>query len=169
MLAQRLRLARTAHDKDLAAFSRLIGIRVDHVRAIEDGRFSDLPAGIYGRAAVKAYAAACGLDAAAVLADAEAWLVSMDDPIITLSPTFACACPRALGVLVTATVVGLLTGFLGVGGGFLVVPALLVALALPMEYATGTSLVVITMTSATALAVRIGSERARLGPRGAAR
>ena len=85
MLAQRLRLARTAHDTDLAAFSRLIGIRVDHVRAIEDGRFSDLPAGIYGRAAVKAYAAACGLDAAAVLADAEAWLVSMDDPIIGIA------------------------------------------------------------------------------------
>ena len=48
----------------------------------------------------------------------------LDDPIITFSPTFACQCPRALKVLVTATVVGLLTGFLGVGGGFLVVPAL---------------------------------------------
>ena len=72
-------------------------------------------------------------------------------------PTFACQCPRALKVLVTATVVGLLTGFLGVGGGFLVVPALLLALALPMEYAAGTSLVVITMTSAAALAVRAGA------------
>ena len=49
----------------------------------------------------------------------------LDDPIITFSPTFACQCPRALKVLVTATAVGLLTGFLGVGGGFLVVPALL--------------------------------------------
>jgi uncharacterized protein len=82
---------------------------------------------------------------------------SLDDPIITFSPTFACACPRALKVLVSATVVGLLTGFLGVGGGFLVVPALLVALALPMEYAAGTSLVVITITSAAALVVRAGS------------
>lgn len=81
---------------------------------------------------------------------------TLDDPIITLSPTFACQCPRALKVLVTATVVGLLTGFLGVGGGFLVVPALLLALALPMEYAAGTSLVVITLTSAAALAVRTG-------------
>ena len=80
----------------------------------------------------------------------------LDDPIITFSPTFACQCPRALKVLVTATVVGLLTGFLGVGGGFLVVPALLLALALPMEYAAGTSLVVITLTSAAALAVRAG-------------
>ena len=81
---------------------------------------------------------------------------TLDDPIITFSPTFACQCPRALKVLITATVVGLLTGFLGVGGGFLVVPALLLALALPMEYAAGTALVVITMTSAAALAVRAG-------------
>ncbi|EON22200.1 hypothetical protein CF8_3967 [Nocardioides sp. CF8] len=81
---------------------------------------------------------------------------TLDDPIITFSPTFTCQCPRALKVLVTATVVGLLTGFLGVGGGFLVVPALLLALALPMEYATGTSLVVIALTSAAALAVRAG-------------
>lgn len=81
---------------------------------------------------------------------------TLDDPIITFSPTFTCQCPRALKVLITATVVGLLTGFLGVGGGFLVVPALLLALALPMEYAAGTSLVVITLTSAAALAVRAG-------------
>ena len=82
---------------------------------------------------------------------------ALDDPIITFSPTLACQCPRALKVLVTATVVGALTGFLGVGGGFLVVPALLLALALPMEYAAGTSLVVITITSAAALSVRAGS------------
>lgn len=81
----------------------------------------------------------------------------LDDPIITFRPIFVCQCPRALKVLVAATVVGLLTGFLGVGGGFLVVPALLLALALPMEYAAGSSLVVIAMTSAAALAVRAGS------------
>lgn len=82
---------------------------------------------------------------------------ALDAPIIAFSPTFACQCPRALKVLVTATVVGLLTGFLGVGGGFLVVPALLLGLGLPMRYAAGTSLVVISMTSATALAVRAGA------------
>lgn len=82
---------------------------------------------------------------------------TLDDPIITFSPTFACQCPRALKVLIAATAVGLLTGFLGVGGGFLVVPALLLALALPMEYAAGTSLVVITITSISALAVRAGT------------
>lgn len=81
---------------------------------------------------------------------------ALDDPIITFSPTFACQCPRAVKVLITATAVGLLTGFLGVGGGFLVVPALLLALALPVQYAAGTSLVVISLTSAAALAVRAG-------------
>lgn len=80
----------------------------------------------------------------------------LDDPIITFSPSFACQCPRALKVLVTATTVGLLTGFLGVGGGFLVVPALILALGLPMELAAGTSLVVITLTSFTALVARAG-------------
>ncbi len=80
----------------------------------------------------------------------------LDDPIISFSPTFACDCPRAVKVLVTATAVGLLTGFLGVGGGFLVVPALVLALQLPMRQATSTSLVVITVTSLVALGARTG-------------
>jgi len=79
------------------------------------------------------------------------------DPIISFSPSFACHCARALKVLATATAVGLLTGFLGVGGGFLVVPALVLALGLPMASAAGTSLVVITITSASALVVRAGT------------
>jgi uncharacterized protein len=81
----------------------------------------------------------------------------LDDPIVTFSPTFACDCPRALKLLLAATAVGLLTGFLGVGGGFLVVPALLFALSVPMHYVAGTSLVVITITSAAALVVRSGA------------
>ena len=81
---------------------------------------------------------------------------SLDDPVLTFRDGFRCDCPRALKVLLTATVVGLLTGFLGVGGGFLVVPALVLALSMPMAYAAGTSLVVITITSAVALAVRAG-------------
>ncbi len=81
----------------------------------------------------------------------------LDGPILSVSPEFHCNCPQLLKLLVTATVVGLMTGFLGVGGGFLVVPALVLALGLPMRYAAGTSLVVIAMTSASALAVRVGS------------
>lgn len=81
---------------------------------------------------------------------------ALDDPIITFSPTFACQCPLAVKVVVTATAVGFLTGFLGVGGGFLVVPVMVLALGLPMDLAAGTSLVAITLMSAAALVVRIG-------------
>lgn len=78
------------------------------------------------------------------------------EPIVTVDPRLTVNWPRAVTVLLTATVVGLLTGFLGVGGGFLVVPALVLALGLPMRHAAGTSLVVIALTSATALATRSG-------------
>ena len=44
-------------------------------------------------------------------------------------------------------VVGALTGFVGVGGGFLIVPALLLLGKLPMRTAIGTSLVIVFMKS----------------------
>lgn len=76
------------------------------------------------------------------------------DPVLGLRPWF-CDCPRAVKVAVTATAVGVLTGFLGVGGGFLVVPALVLALGLDQRTATGTSLVVIAVTTAVALTTRL--------------
>ena len=60
-------------------------------------------------------------------------------------------------VVLAATAVGLLTGFFGVGGGFAVVPALVLALGLSMPVAIGTSLLVIALNSATALAFRLGN------------
>jgi uncharacterized membrane protein YfcA len=60
-----------------------------------------------------------------------------------------------LKVAVAGTVVGLLTGFFGVGGGFIIVPALVLALGFSMPEAIGTSLVVIAINSATALASRL--------------
>jgi uncharacterized membrane protein YfcA len=48
--------------------------------------------------------------------------------------------------------VGLLTGFLGVGGGFLLVPAMVVFARLPLKVAVGTSLAVIAANSFTGLA-----------------
>ncbi|WP_328885287.1 sulfite exporter TauE/SafE family protein [Streptomyces sp. NBC_00316] len=50
---------------------------------------------------------------------------------------------------------GAVTGFLGVGGGFLAVPALVTVLAVPMTTAIGTGLLVITMNSVAALATRL--------------
>lgn len=56
----------------------------------------------------------------------------------------------------TALVVGLFTGFFGVGGGFLVVPALALVMGLGMYQATATALLVITLNSAVALIPRAG-------------
>ncbi|MET9581839.1 sulfite exporter TauE/SafE family protein [Streptomyces sp. NPDC006539] len=50
---------------------------------------------------------------------------------------------------------GTVTGLLGVGGGFLVVPALVTVLAVPMTAAVGTSLLVIAVNSTAALATRL--------------
>jgi uncharacterized membrane protein YfcA len=61
-----------------------------------------------------------------------------------------------LAVVAAATVVGLLTGFFGVGGGFVVVPALVLVLGLSMPIAVGTSLLVIAVNSASALLSRLG-------------
>ena len=48
--------------------------------------------------------------------------------------------------------VGVVTGLVGVGGGFLIVPALVLLVGLPMREAVGTSLVVITANSAVGFA-----------------
>ncbi|NLT29859.1 MAG: sulfite exporter TauE/SafE family protein [Propionibacterium sp.] len=64
---------------------------------------------------------------------------------------------RPVRLVLAATGVGLLTGFFGVGGGFAVVPALVLVLGLSMPVAVGTSLLVIAINSATALVFRLGS------------
>lgn len=58
-------------------------------------------------------------------------------------------------VVVAGTIVGLLTGFFGVGGGFVIVPALVLALGFTMQEAVGTSLLVIAINSAVALSTRL--------------
>jgi uncharacterized membrane protein YfcA len=63
--------------------------------------------------------------------------------------------PVAVKIVAAATVVGLLTGFFGVGGGFAVVPALVLALRFEMPTAVATSLLVITINSMTAFAARL--------------
>lgn len=54
---------------------------------------------------------------------------------------------RVWRVLLHGVVVGFITGVVGAGGGFLVVPALVLLGGLPMHTAVGTSLVVIAMKS----------------------
>ena len=56
----------------------------------------------------------------------------------------------------SGVVVGFLTGLFGVGGGFLIIPALTLLLGLPMATATATSLVVIVINSAAGFTAHLG-------------
>lgn len=60
-------------------------------------------------------------------------------------------------VVALATSVGLVTGLLGVGAGFVVVPALVAAMKLPIKKASATALVVIVINSGVAAIVRHGN------------
>jgi uncharacterized membrane protein YfcA len=64
---------------------------------------------------------------------------------------------QMINVVAAGLTVGFLTGLFGVGGGFVIVPALTLALGLPMPIAVGTSLLIIALNSASALAARAGS------------
>jgi len=64
----------------------------------------------------------------------------------------------ALQLIAAGSLIGFLTGFLGVGGGFVIVPVLVIALSWPLPVAVGTSLLVIALNSAVALAARAGQD-----------
>jgi len=73
---------------------------------------------------------------------------------VTSQPHPASNVPRALLV---GVLIGLLTGFFGVGGGFLIVPALVLFLGFPMPLAVGTSLAIIVINALAGLAAHLGS------------
>jgi len=50
-------------------------------------------------------------------------------------------------IIIEGAVVGLLTGLVGAGGGFLIIPALVILSKLPMKMAIGTSLLIISVKS----------------------
>ena len=77
-------------------------------------------------------------------------------PVARPRPRGSAAVRQGLKIVAAATGVGLLTGFFGVDGGFVVVPALVLALGFDMPVAVGTSLLVITINSAAAFAARLG-------------
>lgn len=64
--------------------------------------------------------------------------------------------PHPFPLFATALGVGLLTGIAGVGGGFMIVPALAILARIPMREAIGTSLVVIAMNAAAGFAGYVG-------------
>ena len=74
---------------------------------------------------------------------------------------------RVVGILARFALpgigVGTLTGLVGVGGGFLIVPSLVLLGGIPMEAAIGTSLLVIAMNSFAGLAGYLGEAAVPLG------
>lgn len=66
------------------------------------------------------------------------------------SKSWAVVAPAALGV-------GVLTGLVGVGGGFMIVPALVLLLQTPMKQAIGTSLMVISINAVAGFGGYLGS------------
>lgn len=61
--------------------------------------------------------------------------------------------PRSIPV---GLAVGFLTGLFGVGGGFLIIPALVLTLGLPMTIAVPTSLAIVTLNSASGFLAHAG-------------
>ena len=116
----------------------------------------------------------------APLADGDAPIASHDDPVLDQpgpdtvetadglhhhhgEPDLPCApaappSPRLGSVIAAASLTGFLTGFFGVGGGFIVVPMLVIALGLAMRRASGTSLLVMIIATATSLLARLGTD-----------
>jgi uncharacterized membrane protein YfcA len=70
-----------------------------------------------------------------------------------LSPAAEC---KPIRCLLAGLAVGVLTGFIGVGGGFLLVPALVKFAKLPLRQAVGTSLAVIAFNSAAGFISHFG-------------
>lgn len=79
-----------------------------------------------------------------------------DNPGRQAPPTNRSCIRTFTAILVAGLTVGFLTGFLGVGGGFIVVPALVMILGYNMPMAVGTSLLIIAINSGVSLTARFG-------------
>ena len=84
MVHQRLRRRRLERGVSHTALAHQCALRVEWLQAMDEGRFSDLPSGIYGRSAVRRYADALGLNSDEVLAACAPLLPLVEDPISAL-------------------------------------------------------------------------------------
>jgi uncharacterized membrane protein YfcA len=64
---------------------------------------------------------------------------------------------KTLQFILAGIGIGVVTGVLGAGGGFLLIPALVLLLRLPMKQAVGTSLLIIALNSLSGFAGDLGS------------
>ena len=79
-----LHRARVAKSMDLSRVSALTALSPHIVRKIDDGRFEELPGGLYARSYVRAFADAVGVKPEEALRDVEPLLPGAPDPLPTL-------------------------------------------------------------------------------------
>ena len=110
---------------------------------------------VSGRALIAAFAFIM------LAAAATTWRKARHDAVSGRTERSRTSCPalQLARVLTSGLLVGAMTGFRGVGGGFLIVPTLAVALAPSMRMAAGTSLVIIATTSVMALSAHLAAGR----------
>lgn len=97
---------------------------------------------------------AVGTDRALARARSERQAGKMPVGVATLAPFDVMSVAK---IVLAGSVVGFLTGLFGVGGGFVIVPALTLLLGFTMGDAIGTSLLVIAINSAVAFLGRLGT------------
>ena len=83
--ATTLKTARQARGLTSSDIARETRLSPRTITAIEEGRFNDLPAGLYARTSVRAYAVAIGLDPAEVLAELQPQLPSARLDLLALA------------------------------------------------------------------------------------
>ena len=110
---------------------------------------------VSGRALIAAFAVIMLAAAAAT------WRKAGQDAGSARTELSQSSCPalQVARVLIAGLLIGAMTGFFGVGGGFLIVPTLAIALAFSMRMAVGTSLIIITTTSLMALTAHLAAGR----------
>lgn len=79
-----LHRARVARSLDLSRVSALTALSPWIVRKIDDGRYEELPGGLYARSYIRAFAEAVGVKPDEALKDVEALLPGAPDPLPTL-------------------------------------------------------------------------------------
>jgi len=121
-VATRLRRARLAAGLELSDIERRTRISPSILRWIDDGQFHRLPAGIYARSYVRAFAQAVGLDPTEIITSVERELPAAGDlvpvavenrapdPWTRLSPDWLRVAAAAVDAAILSTVYGLVLG-----------------------------------------------------------
>lgn len=81
MLNERLRHARESRGATIEEVARAIGVRARLLELIEAGEYDQLPAGVYARSSVRAYASAMALNPDEAIAEVENRLQRPEDPL----------------------------------------------------------------------------------------